>query len=1451
MDSAPPKPATLLLIAPPETIDSLTLALSGVANLVTSKTTGKGLTLAQTVQPDVVVIDSDLPGGINASVVRSLRQTGAGNQQVVLALARNDNATIKAVFDTGADDCILKPINPTLLKRRVMNLIQMKHLGTATADTVAQARENEAKYRYLFDSANDAIFIVDAIRGRVLDVNRQAVKWLGYEYDELIDIPIEDIEADSDVLADSDTLVQRMMTNGHFIFEQAYRHKSGYAIPAEVSSRFVNYEGRRAVLNFVRDITRRKHIEREEREQRLLAEALRDTAAAVNGTLQLDGVIERLLEQVTRVVPASAANVMLLEGDTATVRGHIGYVTDQDRPMIQEAWDTHMRPNLRYMLEHKQALVIADTRTEDANWRPVKDDDWVRSYVAAPIIISGDVIGFVNADHHRPNMFTERHAHNLMAFADHVSIAVQNASLHEATQRYAEDLEQRVAERTGELVSANKSLKEQIIERKRVQSHLDDERKLLRTLIDNIPDQVYIQDIDGPIITTNQATLTALGVAERDLVEGRSLFDLLPDDLATLEREIVQGVVATREPVFNREITTVDKNGESQWLLATRIALRDTYGDVVGIVGIQRDISDLRRADEALTQERNLLRTFIDNVPDEIFVKDLDGRFILSNAANTRRLKHLVPDGEVLGSTIYDYMDAETAAAQIAEEHRLMHEIKEAVTTERQVLVGSDDSPQPKWMLATTVPLYDSDGEPIGLVGINRDITRVKQAESRMSDLISGAYCLLWDMVVYESDGRIVRDMHIPSPDAAMGFLPIDRREDENYADAWTRAIILEDYQALVQVSNNAVFGGKDAYNVEFRCHRADGEIRWLREEVKIRPMEKGRFHLIGVCTDVTERKQAEVTMRRANELLEQRVASRTAELQKSNETLRMQIGERERAENSEREQRMFAEALSDVSRALSETLSLDDVLDRMLAYISRVMPPHEAAGVLMIEENIHVRSIRFRRRTSSGGWKTATSKRRYFLDTLPILRQVYETLEPVVLSNVDDEPTWLSLEHTDWVKSYIAIPIVTDGALIGFLNMASATPGQFTDVHAQRVLAFSAQAGIAIQNARLFETVSRHALELEERVAERTREVEHERSQLHVILNAMTEGVIFTDSIGRVRYTNQSLVRMTGHNEQAWMRADDPWKIIYADDNETPYDEFEAETSDAFNQSGTWAGEARVQGRDGGSFDAAIVSNQVTNSSGDVLGAVTVIRDISAAKVLEAQKSRFIATASHELRTPITNLKTRLYLLERKPETLERHMPVLVSVTDRMRRLVDDLLDIARFQSGIIQLRLQDTDVKPLIEAVAEELRPVASGKKQAIHVKPSDADLVTAVDPDRLTQVFTNLVSNAINYTPEGGTITIEAEARAVEDAPMICIEVCDTGVGIPEDLLPEVFKPFFRVDDHTEGTGLGLSITHDIVTLHGGSIEVTSEHGVGTCFEVTLPVQSAPPLPAHNEE
>ena len=224
--------------------------------------------------------------------------------------------------------------------------------------------------------------------------------------------------------------------------------------------------------------------------------------------------------------------------------------------------------------------------------------------------------------------------------------------------------------------------------------------------------------------------------------------------------------------------------------------------------------------------------------------------------------------------------------------------------------------------------------------------------------------------------------------------------------------------------------------------------------------------------------------------------------------------------------------------------------------------------------------------------------------------------------------------------------------------------------------------------------------------------------------------------------------------------------------------------------------------------------------------------------------KDEFLATLSHELRTPLNAIGGWLQIIRAQadPQRLERGLGAIERNTALLTRLIADLVDVSHIVTGTLALRPQPTDVRKIVEAALDSVRPAAQARRLQVQILgPPTLDPITA-DPDRLQQIVWNLLSNAVKFTPPAGVITVTLER--VDD--MVLIVVADNGCGIRSSFLPRIFDRFSQQDAGSTrehgGMGLGLAIVRHLVEMHGGSVSVTSVEGEGATFTVRLPAERA---------
>jgi two-component system, OmpR family, phosphate regulon sensor histidine kinase PhoR len=339
------------------------------------------------------------------------------------------------------------------------------------------------------------------------------------------------------------------------------------------------------------------------------------------------------------------------------------------------------------------------------------------------------------------------------------------------------------------------------------------------------------------------------------------------------------------------------------------------------------------------------------------------------------------------------------------------------------------------------------------------------------------------------------------------------------------------------------------------------------------------------------------------------------------------------------------------------------------------------------------------------------------------------------------------------------------------------------------------------------------------------------ENGQFNTMLNYMADGIIITDSQGNVRLINPASAKLLGLTEKSTLGRSfaevvrhhqliDLWQRCQEDGREVT---------------------AAVEiGRE--LFLQAIVTPFEARSA---QGYLVILQDLTTVRHLQTVRRDFVSNVSHELRTPLASLRVIIETLQDgaydDPATAVHFLNRAATEIDVLTQMVEELLELSRIESGQVPLRLQSTAVADLLLKPLDRLQPQAERAGiQLILDLPAALPQVLA-DPDRIHQIVTNLLHNAIKFTPEGGKISLQAYQDAAENGVVIAVH--DTGLGIPKEDLGRIFERFYKSDRARTrsrgGTGLGLAISRHMVQLHNGRIWVTSKENKGSSFYFSLPL------------
>ena len=345
-------------------------------------------------------------------------------------------------------------------------------------------------------------------------------------------------------------------------------------------------------------------------------------------------------------------------------------------------------------------------------------------------------------------------------------------------------------------------------------------------------------------------------------------------------------------------------------------------------------------------------------------------------------------------------------------------------------------------------------------------------------------------------------------------------------------------------------------------------------------------------------------------------------------------------------------------------------------------------------------------------------------------------------------------------------------------------------------------------------------------------------------MLDALRDAVIVTDAFNEVVMSNQAAASLLGFDRKCDMHKsmdeiikDGPLRQHIRDARNSAHFTNARHVEHAITAN---------QGSEKRVFDVTL--SCVENHKHEVGGVVTILHDLTRERELSEMKSDFVSKASHELRTPLSSIRAYVEMLvdgEAADESSRQEFyRIIQGETDRLGRLIDNMLNISRIEAGIVQIDRETVDMKALVNRAVHTLEPQAREKNISLNTRLAAVDLCVEGDPDMLYQVVLNLMSNAVKYTPEGGRVTVGGDSDNLTRS--VVMTVSDTGLGIPPDALPKLFDKFFRIENYkrvAKGTGLGLSLCKHIVeTVHHGQVGVESKLGMGSKFWFSVPMRYA---------
>lgn len=448
------------------------------------------------------------------------------------------------------------------------------------------------------------------------------------------------------------------------------------------------------------------------------------------------------------------------------------------------------------------------------------------------------------------------------------------------------------------------------------------------------------------------------------------------------------------------------------------------------------------------------------------------------------------------------------------------------------------------------------------------------------------------------------------------------------------------------------------------------------------------------------------------------------------------------------------------------------------------------------------------------------------------INRSVFKSRRPYTSSNIQKDPLfagWPGQEQG--VVSVACAPVMSKKHVLGTIAVGTHKYHKFSDRETSLLKIFGAQLGVALENAKLYDDVSQG------------------KAYIESLVENAGDAIVSTDTQGIIRIWNRSAELILGYTRTETL-GNNLEKLLSPDGFllELGGLRKKVEISGALRNL-----EVRNRRKDGTVIDLALAVSPIKDYRDETIGYLHIAKDITEKKRFEARlkeldkmKSDFVSNVSHELRTPLTAIKGSVdNMLDGITGSLNekqiRYLTRVKSNSDRLSRLINDVLDLSRIEAGGIDLKRTYLSLVPLTQEVIESLKSVATEKLISLEVSYPDNSVNAWADRDKVTQVLLNLLGNAVKFTSPHGKVIVDIHTNGDE---WVQISVADTGPGIGAEEANKIFDKFYQVSQvkqqKTKGTGLGLAISKALVEMHGGRIWVESEVGKGSTFSFTLPAK-----------
>ncbi|MBD2463462.1 PAS domain S-box protein [Oscillatoria sp. FACHB-1407] len=1068
----------------------------------------------------------------------------------------------------------------------------------------------------------------------------------------------------------------------------------------------------------------------------------------------------------------------------------------------------------RYVEPFLQGLVTAKSDIYTADISPCHVEFLaqfqVRANLVVPILKNNELWGLLAAHHcTAPRQWQDSEIDLLRQIASQVSIALQQADLFEQVQA-------------------------ELVERRQAETALQERESLLRLFAQYAPAGIAMLDREMRYVMASQRWIDEYELGSVESLIHRSHYDLFPE-IPERWRQIHQRCLAGAIEKCDDDLF-IRADGKQQWISWEIRPWYTAAGEIGGIVIFSIDVTPRKQAELALQQLNAELEQRVAERTEEL--NALNSRLLIS-LKEQEQVKQELEDLYNNAPCGYHSLDAEGTIVRINDTElkwlgytrdEVLNQMKftDLITPESQQIFHQD-FPQfmrrgwvndlefqlrckdglTRWVNVNATAIRDDAGNFVMSRSSMFNISDRKQAEKTLAlqavitrNMAEGI-CL-----VKAEDATIVYAN--PKFEQMFGYNSSELNGQPvsilNYNTQDITAV--EVTQSIV----NTVLQNSEA-TYEVQNVKKDGTPFWCSATCSVFQHPEFGDVLVAVQQDITERKQTEATLRQ--------------------KTRQRQL-------------------LWSITQTIRHSLNLEEVLKATVTEVKQILEVDRAAVYRFspdwsgdfIAESVSEEWVKLVSFDVQQVWEDT-----YLQETQGGRFQQHETFVIPDIYTAGLQPCHIDLLEQFQAKAYAVAPIFAGEDLWGLLAIyQNVSPRNWQDWEIELLQQIASQMAIALQQSDLYNQLQ---VELQER--ERTAAVIQEAERRwRSLLDNVQLIVVGLDQSGNINYVNPFFLNLTGYTASDVLGKNWFENFLPPSNQQNVQEVF----SEVLSHNAHPYYQNSILTRSGEERFIAWNNTMLQDADGSVIGTISIGEDITERQKIDQMKQEFISVVSHELRTPLTSIRGSLGLIaggvyDKKPEKMKEMLAIAARQSDRLVRLVNDILNLRRLESGQSKFKFKPYLAEDLIRQSVDVMRSQAEENQITLSIVPTTAEVWA--DADAIVQTLTNLLSNAIKFSPPHSTVTLTAtHSLTASSTPSLTLfSVQDQGRGIPSEYLETIFGQFQQVDasDSREkgGTGLGLAICRTIVKQHGGKIWVESKLEQGSTFYFTLP--STQLLPDNN--